>query len=423
MNRVFSALTTVLERVGGVSLAQAWLSAVVRWSPANSRLAFLAVRLAAKKRWFVASVRLGQSVLARRPQAADVVLVVADSCLASKQFSLACTYARQFIVLRPDCLDGYQIASESLQLMGDSHDSIAVLEQGLQRCAAGSGAVQGRSRHLQRHVKAYRNRDWFPLYDLWREAVLRDEGQFPMDSRPRTLLFRPQAIQYWSQGEPPADVRALTAQWNALFASIGLPSVAVFSRVAARDWIAEHRPVFLPSFDSAPHYSAESDVFRIAHASVADTFWIDSDLAPGRYAKQVLQEALSRDASLLFLKRKVPYFHNCAFIARRGCPLFQAMARDLEGFDYEDPALASVSKLKLLENHGFGPAMYGRALEAFCRDHGPVRRDSSALPVLQTVVLPVGTLSFFRGDDLVTGAGDALAYKHSNDHWKVWARG
>ena len=412
-----------MERVGGVSLAQAWLSAVVRLSPANSRLPFLAVRLAAKKRWFAASVRLGQSVLARRPQATDVMLVVADSCLASKQYQLACDYAKQFIALRPDCLDGYQIASESLQLMGKSHESIAVLEQGLQRCASGKGHVQGRSRHLQRHVNAYRNRDWFPLYDLWRAAVLRDDEQILVESSPSTMLFRPQAIQYWSQGEPPADVRALTAQWNGLFESIGLPPVAVFSRVSARQWIAEHQPVFLSSFDSAPHYSAESDVFRIAHASVADTFWIDSDLAPGRYAKQVLQEALSRDASLLFLKRKVPYFHNCAFIARRGCPLFHAMASDLEGFDYGDPELASVSKLKLLENYGFGPAMYGRALEKFCRDHGPVSRNSSSLPVLQQLICPVGKLSFFRGDDLVTGAGDALSYKNSSDHWKVWARG
>ncbi len=423
MNKALKALVLLAERLGGPGVAQKLLRFLVTCTPHWRRGPLLLARLCTKRRWFAAATQIGEIGLQRDPGADGLRLVVADSYLAGRQFDAALHHAQQLIAVAPESFDGFQIASESLQQLGRTEEAIKLLERGLERCVAmGSTAGQGRSRHVQRHLQAYQKREWFPLYSLWRAAVLSPatlQDQTPPEGEFR---FRPQAIQYWSQGTPPADVQALTARWNQLLQGLGLRQVQVFSQQAARAWIAAHQPDFLLAFDSAPHYAAESDVFRLAHAMGGDTFWIDSDLLPAAQAPAVLAQALRQDASLLFLKRKVPYLQSSAFVARAGCPYFQAMAEPLRGFDYADPQWAGISRLHLIHDCSFGPATYAKALEQVCADQGPAQACHEHLPLLQQIQFPTFRLSLFSGQHLVVGAGKNLAYKRSSDNWKVWAR-
>ena len=423
MNKALKALVLVAERLGGPGFAQKCLQVLVTIPPYWRRGPLLVARLCTKRRWFALATQIGEVGLQRNPGADGLRLVVADSYLAGRQFEAALHHAQQLIAEAPDSFDGFHIASESLQQLGRTEEAIQLLEQGLERCVAmGSTASQGRSRHVQRHLQAYQKRAWFPLYSLWRAAVLAPATPQDLTPPEGALRFKPQAIQYWSQGTPPADVQALTARWNQLLQGLDLPPVQVFSQQAARAWIAAHQPDFLVAFDSAPHYAAESDVFRLAHAMGGDTFWIDSDLVPAAQASAVLALALRQDASLLFLKRKVPYLQSSAFVARAGCPYFQAMAEPLRGFDYADPQWAGISRLHLIHDCSFGPATYAKALEQVCCDQGPAQASHEHLPLLQQIQFPTFRLSLFSGERLVVGAGKDLAYKRSSDNWKVWAR-
>jgi hypothetical protein len=423
VNKALKALVLVAERLGGPGFVQVLLRALVTCTPFWRQGPLLVARLCTKRRWFGAATQIGEIGLQRNPSATGLRLVVADSYLAGRQFEAALHHAHQLMAAAPDSFDGFHIASESLQQLGRTEEAIQLLEEGLDRCVAtGATAGQGRSRHVQRYLQAYQKREWFPLYSLWRAAVV--APTMPQELQPPAgeLCFRPQAIQYWSQGIPPADVQALTARWNQLLQGLGLSPVQVFSQQAARAWIAAHQPDFLVAFDSAPHYAAESDVFRLAHALGRDTFWIDSDLLPAAQASAVMALALRQDASLLFLKRKVPYLQSSAFVARAGCPYFSAMAESLRGFDYAAPQWAGISRLRLIHDCSFGPATYARALEQVCLDQGPAKACHEHLPLLQQIQLPTFRVSLFSGERLVVGAGKDLAYKRSSDNWKVWAR-
>ena len=422
-NKAIEALVQVAKGLGGSGFAQKVLQALVVCTPHWRHGPWLVARLCTKERWFAVATRIGEIGLQRNSSDVALRLVVADSYLAGRQFDAALHHAQALIAAAPNNFDGFHIGSESLQQLGRSEEAISLLEQGLERCVAkGQLADQGRSRHVQRHLQAYQKRDWFPLYDVWRAAVLAPHQ--PVDLTPPVgdLRFRPQAIQYWSQGVPPADVQALTARWNQLLHGLGLVPVQVFSQQTARAWIADHQPDFLVAFDSAPHYAAESDVFRLAYAMGGDCFWIDSDLLPAAQASAVLALALRQDASLLFLKRKVPYLQSSAFVARAGCPYFQAMAQPLRGFDYAAPQWAGISRLHLIHDCSFGPATYVKALEDVCAGQGPAKACHQHIPLLQQIQCPSFSLSLFSGERLVVGAGKDLAYKRSSDNWKVWAR-
>ena len=125
--------------------------------------------------------------------------------------------------------------------------------------------------------------------------------------------------------------------------------------------------------------------------------------------------ALRQDASLLFLKRKMPYLQSSAFVAREGCPYSQAMAEPLRGFDYEDPRWACFSRLHLIHDCPLGPATYAKALEQVCVDRGPSQARHKHLPLLQQIQFPTFRLSLFSAERLVVGAGKDLAYKRSSD--------
>ncbi|WP_136989055.1 hypothetical protein [Synechococcus sp. UW140] len=424
MRKALTALVKVATVCGGEGFAQRLLISLVGATPGWSGLHREVARLCAKRRWFDAVIRIGKQTLPERSSDHQLRLIVADSCYASRRYVEALQHAKVLIEVVPTSFDGYHIACESLQLLGRPTEAIATLEEGCRHCLDGEqllGTV--RSRHVHRHLQAYLKRDQVPLYGLWSEAIVHGDATAGVDEavdQPRQPLFRPQPFQYWSQGTPPQDVIAITEQWNGLFEHLGLKSIMVFGRDQALEWITRHNPDFRIAFETAPHYAAESDVFRLAYASCGDTIWLDSDVMPVATSWRVLDLSLQCHSSLLYLKKRVPYLQSSFFLSRQGCPFFAELANGLRGFDYSDPRFQSVGKLQLIHDCSFGPASYTAALERLCANVPFTGFDHASLPLMQRVLFPAFSLSFFRGNWMVRGG--PLSYKQSADNWKVWAR-
>ncbi len=424
MRKALTVLVKLATACGGERLAQRLLIILValtkRWTDLHREVA----RLCAKRRWFDATIKLGEQALSSSPGDQQLRLIVADSCYASARYAQALQHAQALIERSPSSFDGYHIACESLQLLGRPADAIAILDKGCRQCLKGDQLIGTvRSRHVHRHLQAYLKRDQVPLYGLWSEAILHGDDARGLDDAVDPVvspLFRPQPIQYWSQGTPPHDVVAITEQWNTLFGRLGLNAVQVFNRDQALAWIVKCNPDFQIPFETAPHYAAESDVFRLAYASCNDMIWLDSDVIPVATSQRVLALALQHDASLLYLKKRVPYLQSSFFVSRRSCPFFAEMANDLRGFDYTDARFDSVGRLQLIHDCSFGPASYNSALERLCARSPLQQLDHSGLPLLQRVLFQDFSLSFFRGNWMVRGG--PMSYKSSADNWKVWAR-
>lgn len=424
MRKALTALVKLATACGGEHLAQRCLITLVTLTPGWSYLHREVVRLCAKRRWFDLVIKLGERALSSSPGDQKLRLIVADSCYASAHYSQALHHAQVLIERSPISFDGYHIACESLQLLGRPADAIAMLEMGCRQCLKGDQLIgKVRSRHVHRHLQAYLKRDQVPLYGLWSEAILHGDDVRGLDgaSDPAgSPFFLPQPFQYWSQGTPPDDVQAITEEWNTIFGRLGLSAIQVFNRDQALAWIAKCNPNFQVPFETAPHYAAESDVFRLAYASCNDTIWLDSDVMPVATSQRVIGLALQHDASLLYLKKRVPYLQSSFFVSRQGCPFFAEMANELRGFDYTDPRFDSVGRLQLIHDCSFGPASYTAALERLCAISSFQEFDHGGLPLVQRVFFQGFSLSFFRGNWMVRGG--PLSYKKSADNWKVWAR-
>ena len=167
VNKALKALVLIAEGLGGAEFAQGVLRACGLHPLVQPWLVRLCANNAGLRR------RRGSRMVSNATPDGVLRLVVADSYLAGRQFAAALHHAEALIALAPEGFDGFHIASESLQQLGRPEEAISLLEQGLERCLAqGEMAAQGRSRHVQRHLQAYQKRHWFPLYSLWRAAVL-----------------------------------------------------------------------------------------------------------------------------------------------------------------------------------------------------------------------------------------------------------
>jgi len=414
----------VATACGGSGFAQWLLLGLVGMTPGWLRLHREVARLCAKRRWFDVVLRIAELTLSDRSGDHDLRLIVADSCYASRRYAQALQHAQVLIEELPTAFDGYHIACESLQLLGQPRDAIATLEEGCRQCLDGDQLIGTvRSRHVYRHLNAYLQREQVPLFSLWSEAIVHGEVADGLDDfvdLPSEKSFLPQAFQYWSQGTPPRDVVAITEQWNSLFEQLGLKPIQVFCHDQALEWIRGYNPDFKIAFETAPHYAAESDVFRLAFASCQDTIWLDSDVMPVATSSRLIDLALRQDSSLLYLKKRVPYLQSSFFVSRRGCPFFAELANGLRGFNYSDPRFRSIDKLRLIHDCSFGPASYTAALENLCAKVPFIEVDHASLPLMQKVLFPGFSLCFFRGNWMV--AGGPLSYKQSTDNWKVWAR-
>ena len=121
-----------------------------------------------------------------------------------------------------------------------------------------------------------------------------------------------QPFQYWSQGEPPEDVKKVSEKWNLIFNSIGIPSIKLFDKQQAGDYINKFCPELSIAFSSSWHYSMESDVFRVAFAQKNNCIWLDSDMYPLANTKDILIGLMKKPKTTLYFRWWQPRI-TCAF--------------------------------------------------------------------------------------------------------------
>ena len=96
-------------------------------------------------------------------------------------------------------------------------------------------------------------------------------------------------FQYWSQEKQPYDVKKVTDKWNSLLKSLGIRTIKVFDKNMAYKYINENCPELLISFKTAFHYAVEADIFRAVFAKYNNCIWLDSDIYPTIYTKNILK--------------------------------------------------------------------------------------------------------------------------------------
>ena len=138
------------------------------------------------------------------------------------------------------------------------------------------------------------------------------------------------AIQYWSQDSVPDEIMEAHERWNELFISHNLPKFTIYSKKLAREWIAEYEPSLLLTFDTAFHYTVESDVFRLAQSKKGHIFYVDVDCEPNNQVPSLIQKASDLNSSLLFWYHgRFPSVASQYFYARPDCWFFEQLRSKL----------------------------------------------------------------------------------------------
>ena len=220
--------------------------------------------------------------------------------------------------------------AENLFELGKFSRAEAVLEKGLKRFPE-SKPIERLKNDIHYTSKDYESVPF--KYQAWDSRIRPEKFSFKSKQAIKVESKDIQPIQYWSQGKTPEDVENTTALWNEILKSLGLEPIKLFDKRSARDWIKHQREEFLISFDTAFHYAAEADVFRVAYASSNECIWIDSDFHPTEYAYLTLAQALNNDCSFFFWYPRRSRINNAFFIARRGCKIIKSVALETRGLD------------------------------------------------------------------------------------------
>lgn len=264
-----------------------------------------------------------------------------------------------------------------------------------------------RCRRLQGTVPA--------LAEAWRSAVTNLLLQQGATTCPIPPDATPPMIQYWSQGELPADVRLVFEEWEKLFHRESLGQVQLFDRSSAGEWIAEHTPEFRSLFAGAFHYAMESDIFRIAYASKFPCIYVDIDGWPLENAARILRLGLQSRRSMLYFRSYRPWILNGFFISRPECPFFRELVNQT----------LSVDLSALPRNHDtieatFGPTRYNKVLREILSE-----TDKTSVSAVDGVpgcaqVLTGSEQIYFTHEAAVASVKPPfpLNYKATRDYWK-----
>lgn len=288
----------------------------------------------------------------------------------SGDWKLAKAYLIRLKQSHPDYWPAYLMSAQAMVINGEYDNAETCINEGVQRFAGQNGATaleQYKITRMKRIMLMDQANDF--LFQIWR--LSRDSGNInslaEVESNYLTedvsTLYTP--IQYWSQGEPPEDVGRVTKEWNRLLSVLGIREIKVFCKSSAYSFIEQNQPTLLEAFSTAPHYAAESDVFRLAHALTRLSIWIDSDLWPRRSTNQILAHALRTGSSTFFLYDELPFVQNSFFVSANSCPIFSRIGEELKGYSYADKELNHS-----LIHDSFGPGAYNRALQHANRLYG-----------------------------------------------------
>jgi len=218
-----------------------------------------------------------------------------------------------------------------------------------------------------------------------------------------------QPFQYWSQGEPPEDVKELTSMWNALFAELGIPPVRVFERSEASSFISERAPELLPAFNSAFHYTIESDIFRIAFAFHNDCIYVDADCFPKPHTRKLMCNFSSNKRTALCFRWFSPWICSGFFMTHAQSPFFGRIIEATQGYSF-----AGKEKTRKEIFGSFGPARLNEILETFM---GPESCPRFSEDYSHLTTGEGWELSFVNCHHAFSEGHFSLDYKKTSNNW------
>ena len=218
-----------------------------------------------------------------------------------------------------------------------------------------------------------------------------------------------QPFQYWSQGTPPHDVQALTLIWNRLFNDLGIRPIRVFDKRDALDFISEYTPELLPAFESAFHYTIESDIFRIAFALFNDCIYTDADCFPKKETRDLMQTLLAEQTTSLCFRWFRVWICSGFFATCAQSPFFKRIVDEMNGYSF-------IGKPRTRKEvfDSFGPARYNATLADFMDDNSGINTSDGA----SEIVIDEGWhIKFANCHNAFSEGHFSLEYKKTNDNW------
>lgn len=313
-----------------------------------SRVAQYLVKL---KRFHKAQAQVGEG-LRRNPNQPNLLAIAADISRASGDRSQALKYAELLIRHHPSNWSGYALAAQDRLSLGavDVDREVRGLERFLPLEPNSKWSVFLSSIKANDNNPSSRPGRWIRSYSLSRSKC-----NLPVATVNHNEW---QPFQYWSQGEPPAEVRKVTETWNYLFRSLEVPPVQLFDKKMARDYIEEFCPGLLIPFVTAFHYAVEADIFRVAFAQKNNCIWLDSDLYPKVHTKDLLSALLAEPKTTLLFRWYKPWVTNAFFMTPSSSAFFANILNQTQGIDFRSLPITRETIFNT-----FGPGRYNANLD------------------------------------------------------------
>jgi hypothetical protein len=262
--------------------------------------------------------------LEKLPNQLDLLRIASDVYRASGDIQESLTYAQLLTKFDPENSDGFIRTFQdkfSLGIFDDINDSFSLDSFPKTR--------RRKDEAFLRSVKL-RHLNW-ALTSTWLNSFQIRNTENPLS---KTTLAEWSPIQYWSQGDPPDEIKKITNTWDNLFQSINIPKIRLYDRKSAGEYISKHCPELTNAFNTAFHFAVEADVFRIAYAQDNNCIWIDSDLYPSTYSKDMLIHSLGLRKTTLLFKSHKPWVTNAFFATPAASPFFKSILTSMNGYDF-----------------------------------------------------------------------------------------
>ena len=246
---------------------------------------------------------------------------------------------------------------------------------------------------------------------LWISSFCGDTKAKPQPNQEIVVKFTP--FQYWSQGKLPHDIQDIQKKWDKIFLEIGLPTIKVFDKTSAGEWISSHAPEFIKIFEKAPLYAVEADIFRIAFALHNDCIWIDSDQYPRQNTGQLIQQRANHCDTLLMYRWNRPWITNSFFLTKKNSPLFQKIFNT--SLSYKLPKTRTLTRNDVLRS--FGPGRYNTVLNTIIKESS-IHPKANSLPKAQWTSKEGWRYTFLNEKNLCALKPPyKLSYESSESSW------
>ncbi len=221
-------------------------------------------------------------------------------------------------------------------------------------------------------------------------------------------------IQYWSQGEPPQDVRFILAKWKHLMESEKLGEIRLFDRQTADTWIRDNAPEFHEFFANAFHYAMESDIFRIAYASKLPCIYVDADCWPLEHTASTIRYAIQNAGGMLYFRSHRPWINNCFMVSHPDWLFIKELSKQCLGIDLRN---YPKDRSAILET--FGPTRYNKVVLDLIQRAQDIEVSKTDVPGCSRISLDKMPIYFTHEFAVASGKPPfKLAYKAPDANWR-----